>query len=108
MVQLHKKQLVLPEVTSENASCLKGQKRRAEEDEEMVVENGAKMETDNVTAANSASCPQSKKVETEESQSKAKNQPTLTYEDIQKFSYPIKDIEGQSFILKVFLKLIFY
>lgn len=92
---------MLPEVTNVGDSSAKGQKRRADDgDEEMVVDEGAAAGTHPLEAAEGVSNPQRKKVEgTAPSQSS--NHPSITYEEIQKFSYPIKDIEGQSFILKV-------
>lgn len=97
---MHKANLVLPEVTSVTDSSAKGQKRRADDgDEEMVVEEGTTVGTESHEAALS---PQRKKAEVAAS-SQTSKQPTITYEEIQKFSYPIKDIEGQSFILKVIL-----
>jgi hypothetical protein len=101
---MHKANLVLPEVKGVNDSSVRGQKRRADDGvEEMMVEEGsAPSSTESIKATEVASSPQRKKAELTASTQSSK-QPNISYEEIQKFSYPIKEIEGQSFILKVIL-----
>jgi len=96
-----KANLMMPEVKSADEVSARGQKRRADDgDEEMVVEEGPAAGSESLQAANDVSSPQRKKAEVAVS-SQSSKQPNITFEEIQKFSYPIRDIEGQSFILKV-------
>jgi hypothetical protein len=92
---------MMPEVKSADEISARGQKRRADDgDEEMVVEEGSVAGPESLEAADAVSSPQRKKAEVA-APTQTSKQPNITYEEIQKFSYPIKDIEGQSFILKV-------
>jgi hypothetical protein len=99
---MYKTNLVMPEVRSADEVTARGQKRRADDgDEEMVVDEGPVAVPQSLgAAAEAVSSPQRKKAEVAVSPQTSK-QPNITFEEIQKFSYPIKDIKGQSFILKV-------